>query len=611
MGRKSNVQKKNEQALIQQYIFHEAAKCRDDTIYFAEEYCKVYDRTQGGNVPFIVFETQKRILNALKDNDFTLFLKYRQAGISTTCAVDAAKQLLFADPDNPVKISIVANKLATAQEFLKKVKGFIKFKPEWWAVDQVNSNQTELRLSNGSEIRAHGTSDNALRGYTPNWIIIDEAADIANGRDFYEASLASLSTGGKMTLISTPKGNDPLFYEVYDSAKRGKNNFYVEVIYWWEDPRYTTREEKGKRVDDLIWKKGEKQKVAKDLEKRHELFEKGWKPWSSWYHDMCRNYNEDWRAINQELNCSFLGSSNTFIPSEDITYQETHHVREPDQVKDYDGHRVLFWKDTIGEINPKEDTPYVRSNGVYILGADVASGTGDDFSTIQVFNMVTGNQCAEYQGKIKPEIFGWLIYQIGMFYEGALAAVDSGGGWGHSTLIELKNSNYPNLYYSTPKSKQLKNIFTTSGAYNSNTDKAPGLNTGPVRPMLLNAMRKKLSEENQEIRIRSKRTTDEMHTFMDKGSRPDHMQGKHDDLLMALGIICYVYEHDFQANEKAKRHAQEMLKAISVNRSSMDRGSESISGAQAGRLVSDYSPDANSKRKSNPNDPNDFRWLFM
>ena len=43
-----------------------------------------------------------------------------------------------------------------------------------------------------------------------------------------------------------------------------------------------------------------------------------------------------------------------------------------------------------------------------------------------------------------------------------------------------------------------------------------------------------------EIKIRSKRTTNEMRTFIYKNGRPDHMEGYHDDCLMALGIALWI-----------------------------------------------------------------------
>ena len=61
------------------------------------------------------------------------------------------------------------------------------------------------RLTNRSEVKAVATSKDALRGYTPTILIFDEGAYIEGGEELWAASMASVSTGGKIVLISTPK----------------------------------------------------------------------------------------------------------------------------------------------------------------------------------------------------------------------------------------------------------------------------------------------------------------------------------------------------------------------------------------------------------------------
>ena len=61
----------------------------------------------------------------------------------------------------------------------------------------------------------------ALRGYTPTILIFDEAAFIDADDDFWSACMASLSTGGKVIVISTPNGFDPIYYSIYDQVVKG------------------------------------------------------------------------------------------------------------------------------------------------------------------------------------------------------------------------------------------------------------------------------------------------------------------------------------------------------------------------------------------------------
>jgi hypothetical protein len=70
-------------------------------------------------------------------------------------------------------------------------------------------------------------------------LIFDEAAYIEANDDFWAACMASLSTGGKVIVISTPNGYDAIYYSIYEQAIKGMNNFKVTEMFWWRDPRYT------------------------------------------------------------------------------------------------------------------------------------------------------------------------------------------------------------------------------------------------------------------------------------------------------------------------------------------------------------------------------------
>ena len=142
------------------------------------------------------------------------------------------------------------NKQETAKEFLKKIKDFTTQLPDWMDVfrpagsngwfDNEKNSSSHYKLWNGSEVKAVASSKDALRGYTPSVIVVDEAAFIEGnkGEEFYTAAQPSLSTGGRSILISTPNGHDPLYHKAYVNAQSGDNNFNIVEMRWYEDPRY-------------------------------------------------------------------------------------------------------------------------------------------------------------------------------------------------------------------------------------------------------------------------------------------------------------------------------------------------------------------------------------
>ena len=106
--------------------------------------------------------------------------------------------------------------------------------------------------------------------------------------------MASLSTGGKVIVISTPNGYDKIYYEIYEQAIKGLNSFHISELHWENDPRFTK---------DLFWVKckdivhfllnredyNEDEFIhEKSLDKFEDLIRNGYKPCSSWFESMVK-----------------------------------------------------------------------------------------------------------------------------------------------------------------------------------------------------------------------------------------------------------------------------------------------------------------------------------
>ena len=291
-------------------IIKEYARCLVDIAYYGEKYCEAFDQTGVGVGPLKVFPKQKELLKHYEENRFSIVLKPRQAGVSTVTALFAVHKMLFATYDSPQKILIVANKLSTAKEFFKKIRGYLMSRPDWLNIDiGATNNQAELELvdCNGrfiASVKSTATSEDAMRGYTPTLLIMDEAAFIERGDELWTSAAAALSTGGRTIFISTPGGQDALYYETYRGAINNENDFKIFEMRWWQDPRFNK---------DLSFYKGDETCFAKKLSDGHwdiedslRLIKEGWFPTSSWYRMMCRSYNGNKIKISQELDCVSL-----------------------------------------------------------------------------------------------------------------------------------------------------------------------------------------------------------------------------------------------------------------------------------------------------------------
>lgn len=592
-------------------ILKEYTKCLMDPVHAIETYLETFDKTQEGFVPFKLFYRQKEIVRAYKQHRFNIITKPRQAGVSTTTAAFLSVQVGFADKDNPEAILILANKQDMAQEFLSKVKDFLLQLPRWvWGADYYGSPQNEaksiflteskkeLMLPNKSRVKAVATSKDALRGYTPTYLVMDEAAFIDNGVEVFGAALTALGTGGRATLISTPNGQDPLYYETYEQAKIGKNNFNVIEMKWYEDPRYNK---------DLRWYKdgeadenGEREEIMeREVEFTKESYEKrikdGWSPRSHWYEEMCKGMNNNARMIAQELDVSFLGSGGNVIADEHIEHQEKFNVQDPKWVSGEED-EFWIWKKPV-------------EGHKYIMGIDVARGDGADASTVVIIDMDEMEQVMEYQGKIQPDLLAQIVEEYGELYN-AYAVVDITGGMGVTTVLKLVENGYKNLHYDDRKKLIGKN--KDFEGYTKSGDLIPGFNANGVRlPMIAHL---EYMIRTDQIKVRSRRLTSEMRTFIYKNGRPDHSEGKHDDLLMALAMALFTLEHSFKKLEKLEKKTKAMLDAWVMAGDSQSEEENNRNGfvSRANRKKKAApKPKFPDVVKKNMQDPNgDYMWLF-
>jgi phage FluMu gp28-like protein len=231
----------------------EVTKCMRNTPYALRTYLQTYDNTVSKYVPLDLFPDQVRLIEDYDNHNENIALKYRQAGVTTVTAAWASKKLVFAKKQKPEKILIIANKLDTSVEMANKIRNFTEQWPAWVGVGfSADKNaQRHFKLTNDCEVKAVATSKDALRGYTPTILIFDEAAFIEADGDFWSACMASLSTGGKVIVVSTPNGYDAIYYEIYDQALRNMNDFKISEMYWHRDPRYT-RDLYMVKTNDLV-----------------------------------------------------------------------------------------------------------------------------------------------------------------------------------------------------------------------------------------------------------------------------------------------------------------------------------------------------------------------
>jgi hypothetical protein len=533
----------------------EYAKIIKDTPYALRTYLQTFDNTQKKYVPMDLFEDQIQLIKDYEDYNENITRKYRQAGVTTVTAAWLSKKLQLAKPDNPERVLLIANKRDTAGEMANKVRHFLEQWPEWLNVgfSPDKNSESRFRLNNGCEVKAVATSADALRGYTPTILVFDEAAYIEAGDDFWAASMASLSTGGKIILISTPNGYDPIYYGVYDQALRGINDFHITDLRWFKDPRYTK---------DLHWVKcqdichymlnreqyNDDEVVLRDFDMKEykKLLEDGYKPFSSWFESMSKKFKYDRRKIAQELECDFLGSGDGVIPADIQENIAKNMIREP--IEKYMQATFWQWKEPI--IGHR-----------YIMGVDVSRGDSEDFSAISIIDFDDREQVAEYIGKIPPDDLAAVAYKWAILYGNAFIVTDITGGMGVATSRKLTELNYKNVYI---EGINTQNIWE----YNSKAmEKIPGLNFNNKRTQIVAAFEEQLRKG---FIVRSARLLNELNTFVYMNGRPDHMKGTHDDAIMGMSMALYAADVSFNLLQKNENANKAMLDSWTMSERSYE-----------------------------------------
>ena len=579
------------------YLATEYLKCFKDKsrIYMIQNYLKTFDNTQKKDVPFKLFPKQAEMCMGLAGYDKHMkplgtqglvVIKSRQQGATTTTGAYIACEMCLADKEMPQTVLAIGNTLDLSQQMLFKIRDFLLQFPLWMWGDEfmdigynpmeppVNKNvifercnSKELVLKNGCKVVARSSGPDASRGVGGvQWLIFDEAAFIENGKDVYASALPTVSTGGKIVMVSTCNGKDQLYYETYRrSLLKGTkdfNNFSSIKLHWAFDGRFNKFLEwvrKDKDTGETFIQKenylDDEGTVKYDEERWEKMMADGWKPRSPWYIKMCQKFNNDPQKIAQELDISFMGSASNVVDPEFIEMQQKLNMREPlycdDMMED-----TWIWKEPV---------PGHR----YLMSIDASRGDASDSTALEIIDMDgvddDGKPCIEqvleYNGKMRGDDLGELAYRYGETYNYAFCVVDCVGGTGDACVLMMERLKYPALYYDDPQLKKYSMQQDASSVPLTTDGRLPGFHSSSVRFQMLTNFANMV--KTNQLKIRSKRVIAELDTWIYKGTagRIDHMDGCHDDTLTCLAMGLFVMQYSLQKYIDAKNKTAVILKA--------------------------------------------------
>lgn len=178
----------------------------------------------------------------------------------------------------------------------------------------------------------------------------------------------------------------------------------------------------------------------------------------------------------------------------------------------------------------------------YAISADVASGSGADYSVAYVVDLTSMELVAEFRDKLDTDEFAFQLHFLGRWYNDARIAVEKpaglGAGYGEAVIIYLKDGKegrppYPKLYRHTRRERSDQPTLPDYGLpINSVT-----------RPQMLELAEQVLRERSLPYITRD--LMNELETFVHRehGTTPRAMEGAHDDHVLAFCGAMMMYRN--------------------------------------------------------------------
>jgi hypothetical protein len=406
-------------------------------------------------------------------------------------------------------ILCIATKQETAKNMVTKVKFMYENLPSWLKIPADENNKLNLRLNNGSQIKATSAASDAGRSEAVSLLIIDEAAFIDNIGEIWASAQQTLATGGGCIALSTPYGTGNWFHKTWEKAKENsKDNLFLPIkLPWFVHPER-----------DQAWR-----------DRQDELL-------------------GDPRMAAQECDCDFSTSGDVVFFPEYMEYYEKTFIKDPLERRGVDGN-LWIW----------EPCDYSRT---YMVVADVARGDGKDYSAFHIIDVENNVQVGEYKGKLGTKEYGHLLVGIATEYNNALLVVENASvGW--ATLQTIIDRGYQNLYYS-PKSGEVR-ADSYFDQYMDTSKMTPGFTmSSRTRPMVISKFQENVGDKG--VTFFSRRLLTEMKTFIWRNGKPEAQQGYNDDLVMSFGTAMYMRDTAFRFKQHGVDLTKSMLNSISTTK---------------------------------------------
>jgi len=458
-------------------------------------------------------------------------LMVHNCGMSTVFALYAFWKAHYFEAES---VDVVSTKQLKAQAFVKKINTTMASLPEWMKTPVKSQNQQKIVFQHASgatsEIVSESQSENAGRGDSLSVLIMDEVAFYQSEkmiRSIVASAQPTLNkTGGQMIIISTPNGTSgkgAYYYEQVMSARVGeKNTKYLEID-WWEIPDDPRIQGPKKGYNDMLEQAIQagyyyNSAVKKRFKEFFDPIARDQYQDNDWLNSSYKDLGAP--TYRQEILHDFIIAGDKVF-NEDILEKVEQAIKDPIRRDKFGTEQVegwWVWKDPV---------PGHR----YILGIDVGTGTGSDYSSIEVIDVADYEQVAEYKGFVSTPNFVRFIRKVAKWYNEGYIVIESNS---------IGESIFNGLYYN--ENEPYNNMFKQMKKKNNVSRYTGWITDVKTRKLIVNDFIDWITVDElwDTIKIYSRRLWLEMTTWVwTGGSKAEHAQGCHDDSIMAFAIAMY------------------------------------------------------------------------
>tara|TARA_B100000315_G_scaffold198978_1_gene190702 strand:+ start:1 stop:1089 length:1089 start_codon:yes stop_codon:yes gene_type:complete len=322
-------------------------------------------------------------------------------------------------------------------------------------------------------------------------------------------------------LESTANGVGNWYYDTWNAAVEGDNDYTPLFFPWWRHPEYTASHANLKHIRLANLDEDERVLKKVGVDDDHLV----WRRWAirNLADANIERFMQEYPATPEE---AFIASGTNVFPVDSLKRI----YERKDGIRGYlrrEGNAVEFLPDRHGPLTIFRKPSRDLSWGKYFIGGDPTHTTTGDNACAQVINRRTYEQVAVWSGKIDPMTFAEELAKLGAYYNHATISTEIEGP-GYATIGRLVEIDYPYIWRNRWADKTPGKMAETMGW--STTWKRKEWAIGWLIKLMA----------DRDMTIHDAKTYDEMRTYVtlpNGGYGPANNEG-YDDCVMALAIAC-------------------------------------------------------------------------